>query len=174
MLNFKSKFIYPVYIARFLLFLALIVAAVLFVFVGIPSFFKQHSIIKSIGLSTLGFFLFSYMMIMSFLSLKLERYSIVITNEKAYLKDNVFGKKIFLNENFYGYSFSNYSSRHSGIDFRTLIFYFQDGKKIEMPQFLHLNFKEIHPALKGNKIHFLGNEPFKWKNLFRRQYFFET
>jgi hypothetical protein len=39
-----------------------------------------------------------------------------------------------------------------------------------MPKFMYLNFREIEPMLVGNKVKFLGDEPFKWKNIIQRIY----
>lgn len=171
--DFKSKFVYPVFVLRLLLFVSIATGFFLFIFIGIPSLTKQHSLLKAIGLISLGIILFAYLFFMLGMPLFTQRYNLIIQNGQVTLHDIFFGKHIKIDQSFKGFSLSNYSNRGLGSFVKTLIFYFHSGQKIEFPQFLYLNFKDIQPSLIDNSITYLGEEPFKWKNLLLRRYFFE-
>ena len=47
------------------------------------------------------------------------------------------------------------------------------GEKIELPQFLFFNFKNLAPSLQENGITFLGEEPYIWKWVDSRVYKFD-
>lgn len=173
MTDFNSKYIYPIFVLRLLLLVALLGAISLFVFIGIPSLTKQHSGLKAFGLISFGLLLFGYLMTMLGKSTLTQRYSVYITNGQTKLRDNILGRHISLDENFKGFSLSSYGDRRAIYDWQTLIFYFTNGDKIELPQFLYYNFKDIMPSLRDQQIPFLGQEPYKWKNLFSRHYYFE-
>ncbi len=173
MADFKSKYIYPIFVLRLFLLIALVGAILLFIFIGIPSLTKQHSGLKAFGLISLGFLLSRYLIIAFGKSTLTQRYSISIARGRAILHDNIFGRHINLDENFKGFSLSSYGDRRTIYKFKTLIFYFENGHKIELPQFLFANFKDIIPSLNAHSIRFLGQEPYKWKNIFSRHYFFE-
>lgn len=173
MTDFKSKFVYLIFVLRLLFLVALLGAISLFVFIGIPSLTKQHSGLKAFGLISLGLLLFGYLIIVLGKSTLTQRYNISITNRQAVLHDIILGRHIALDEKFKGFSLSSYGDRRAIYDFKTLIFYFSNGKKIEFPQFLYTNFKAIMPSLTEHSIKFLGQEPYKWKNLISRHYYFE-
>ncbi len=173
MTHFKSKYLYPLATLRLAGLLALIASFGLFVFIGIPSLSKQHSGAKFFGLVSFGFLLFSYIIYVFGKPALTERYNLIIENGVPKLIDNFLRNEILLKENFKGFSFSSYGNKRGLYDFKTLIFYFQDGSIIELPQFLYSNFKLIKPALITNSIKYLGEEPYKWKNLISRHYRFE-
>ncbi|MDF2189230.1 hypothetical protein [Paraflavitalea sp. CAU 1676] len=173
MADFKSKYVYAVFVLRLLLLLALVGAISLFIFIGIPSLTRKHSGIKALGLVAFGLLLFSYLIFILGKSTLTQRYSLVITGKQPMLKDNILGRQIPLDENFKGFSLSSYGDRRAIYDFKTLIFYFSDGRMIELPQFLYTNFKDIQPALASHAVKFLGEEPYRWKNLISRRYHFK-
>jgi hypothetical protein len=173
MTDFKSKFIYPVFILRLLLLLSLVGAISLFIFIGIPSLAKQHSGLKALGLISFGLALFGYLTFVLGKSTLTQRYNVVIEDGQVLLRDNLVGKHNRLDENFRGFSLSNYGDRRAIYEFKTLIFYFQSGRKIEFPQFLYSNFKHILPSLTAHSVHYFGQEPYRWKNLVSRHYFFD-
>lgn len=70
-----------------------------------------------------------------------------------------------------GFSLSKYPTRIWNFD--EVIIYLSNGNKIELPQYLYWNFKEIKPAFESNGIPFLGFERFRWKFLDSRHYEFE-
>lgn len=70
-----------------------------------------------------------------------------------------------------GFSLSNYPTK--AWNFKEIIIYCHSGTKIELPQFLYLNFKEIKPYFEDNNLTFLGFEPFQWKFLDSRYYQFD-
>ena len=173
MTDFKSRYIYPIFIFRLIGLLVLIATISVFIFIGIPSLTKQHSGLKAFGLISIGLLLFAYLIIMLGKSTLTQRYSVLKSYDQVILHDNLFGRHIALDENFKGFSLSSYADKRSVFDFKTLVFYFSNGKKVEMPQFLYSNFKDIIPWLTEQHINFLGHEPYKWKNLFSRHYYFE-
>lgn len=173
MTDFKSKYIYPIFVLRLIFLIALAGAVSLFAFIGVPALLKQHSILKAVGLISFGVLLFGYLVIIMGKSTLTQRYSVLIINRQTMLHDNIFGRNILLDESFKGFSISSYGDKGAVYDFKTLIFYFSNGNKIELPQFLYTNFKDIMPSLKEQKVNFLGHEPYKWKNLISRHYYFE-
>ncbi len=170
---FKSKYNYFLAVLRLLFLLTLFTCVLLFIFIGVPSLVKQHSGIKALGLISCGFLLFGYLIVILGKSVLTQRYNIVIGNGQTILYDNFLGRNFLLNENFKGFSFSSYGDGRSGYAFKVLIFYFSNGRKIEMPQFLYTNFKDIMPSLIAASVTYLGEEPFLWKNLFSRKYHFD-
>jgi len=55
-------------------------------------------------------------------------------------------------------------------NFKSIILYFENGQKAELPQFLYFNFKKIPEALESLDIKNFGHEPFRWKGLDSRHY----
>lgn len=70
-----------------------------------------------------------------------------------------------------GFSLSKYPTKMW--DFDEVILHLKNSDKIELPQFLYWNFKEIKPSLGANGVTFLGPEPFRWKFLDSRHYQFD-
>ncbi|WP_146171794.1 hypothetical protein [Flavobacterium magnum] len=67
-----------------------------------------------------------------------------------------------------GFSTSQYQTRVW--DFKSVIIYYENGRKEELPQFLYLNFKKIPVALEAIGINNFGYEPFVWKFFDSRHY----
>jgi hypothetical protein len=173
MTNFKSKYVYPVLIFRILFFLVAVGSVAMFIFRAIPKFTKKHDGLETFGLLVCGVLYFGFFIIVFGKSILIQRYNISIKNGQTVLKDILFGKHIVLDENCKGFSLSSYGDNSPIYDFKVLIFYFSNGRKVECPQFLYTNFKHIMPALQEHSIHFLGKEPFRWKNLLFRRYHFD-
>jgi len=173
MANFKSRYVYPVLIIRLIFLFALITCFFLAVTIGIPSFWNKYSPVKATGLTVLILILFTFVLYVFGRSVLTQRFILRIENKVAYLKDIFTKKEISLDGTFKGYSYSSYGDSKAFHDFKTLLFYFHDGRIIEFPQFLYKNFKHIHSALNDAEVHFLGNEPYIWKNLIARDYKFK-
>ena len=140
---------------------------------GIPSFWEKHSPVKALGLTIFGILLFAFLLYNYGKTILTQRFILLIKNESVYLKDVLFHKTTLLDDSFKGYSYSSYGDGSAVRNFKTLLFYFTDGRIIEFPQFLFTNFKHIHGALSDAKVNFLGDEPYIWKNLISRVYHFK-
>jgi hypothetical protein len=172
MTEFRTKFIYPIHVIRILTFLSIMAGFSLFITVGIPSFIRPHPPAKVVLLTMFGLMLFGFLIYHYGRVLWTQRFNIIIQNKKVYLKDVFSRKEINLDNSFKGYSYSSYGSNRAFKDFKTLLFYFNNGRIIEFPQFLYTNFKDIREALYEAGIKFLGHEPYIWKNLISRDYRF--
>ena len=174
---FKSKFLYIVFIARILLIFALIGVSGLFVLIGIPNIWNKNVHLIAILLIALGVFIFSYLLLMLGFAIWQHRFILIVRNGEVFLKDIILNRFEVTGDNIMGYSTSKYGNRgaYNGpiSDFKTLLIYFKDGRVIEFPQFLYANFKLIPEILNASGIKYLGNEPFKWKNLISRKYYFK-
>jgi hypothetical protein len=173
MTEFRSKFVYPVFFVRLVVFLFLVTGVIMVVVIGLPNAWKKHPPAQAIVSILLGLLLFTYLLYIFGKSFLTQRFIIVIKNETVCLKDIIFRKSISLDDSFKGYSYSSYGDSSAFKDYKTLLFYFHDGRIIEFPQFLFTNFKHIHEALLNAKMIFLGNEPYIWKNLISRVYHFK-
>ena len=113
----------------------------------------------------LGILLFGY------LSLKFDynaltfRYGVFIVDESIILREYMFWRTTIITDDIKGYSLSygNYS-------IPCIIIYLGNGKHINLPRYLYLNYNDITDALDNNKIPFLGNEPLLRKYVVARYY----
>jgi hypothetical protein len=141
MTNFKSKYVYPVLILRILFFLVAFGSVVMFICRAIPKFTKKHDGLEAFGLLICGLLYFGFFIIVFGKAILTQRYNISINNGQVVLKDILFGKHIVIDKNCKGFSLSSYGDNRAINNFKTLIFYFSNGRKIECPQFLYTNFK---------------------------------
>ncbi len=70
-----------------------------------------------------------------------------------------------------GFSTSNYPTKIW--NYKSIIIYLRSGEKIEIPQFLYFNFKDISFELEKAGIKRFGHEKFRWKFFDSRYYDFE-
>ena len=57
--------------------------------------------------------------------------------------------------------------------FKQLIIYHADNRKFEIMQFEQFNFKQIKPTMIDFGYSYLGHEPYTWKFIDSRVYYFE-
>jgi len=98
----------------------------------------------------------------------LLRYSLTINDRQTYLIDNLLLKKENISNTSKGYSKSQFGKLQT--NYNTIIIYLLDGRKVNLPKFMYINFKEIEKQLDTAGISFLGNEQFQWKNIIQRKY----
>jgi hypothetical protein len=170
---FKSKLVYLIFFIRLIFFLALITSLILLLCIGVPGLWKKYTPVQAAGLAILGIALFMYLLYSFGKSIWMQRFAIIIEDGTVRLKDIILQKSILLDDSFKGYSYSSYGDGRAAYNFKTLLFYFNDGQIIEFPEFLFSNFKYISEALINAKVNFLGNEPYRWKNLISRVYHFK-
>ena len=97
-----------------------------------------------------------------------ERFNLALLDGQVIIKDKLlFRSTILLPEDIKGYSLSEYPIRFK---VRSILFYLNNGKKIEFPQFLFFNFKKLIKALEPHGIKFLGEEGYYWKWVDSREY----
>ena len=83
----------------------------------------------------------------------------------------LFKRRVLRREDIKGFSLSEYPLR--GINFKSILLYLYNGQKVELPQFLFLNFKQLTRSLQESGIKFLGEEPYIWKWIDSRYYKFD-
>lgn len=168
---FKTQFNYLILVGRFILML----------FFGMLSVFLMYLIIEKLKLQgysneVLPFVLFNFIL------LYLTYHFIVIIYKQSYnfeieerkiFKIYIFsGKKELLKtDQIKGFSTSIYPVKVW--NFKSIILYLKNGKKLEMPQFLYFNFNKIENKLIENSVTKLGHEKYKWKFFDSRHYEFE-
>ena len=119
------------------------------------------------GLFILGFFVYRFVKL-----LLTERMNILLENDQLILKDALTSAlKNFDKKEIKGFSSSIYQTKIW--NFKAIIIYFTNETKIEFPQFLYWNFKEIKSELESNDITYLGEEPYRWKWFDTRYYLFD-
>lgn len=160
---FKSKYIYIIFIIR-ILFLIFLITCLVFICT------KEISNLNIVMVSIiLGFFIYYFCRIVY-----KQRFQLIYSETGLAFFDFIFRKEINAVENVKGFSLSMYGNRGIYRYTKTIIFYCSSGDKIEFPQFLYWNFKEIVHFLEQEKlIPFLGEEPYHWKNLFSRKYHYD-
>ena len=171
--HFNTRYNYFVFGLRLLFLLFFTGLLLAFVFKVIPFLLTDKlnwvKIICGIpaGLFILSFFVYRFAKL-----LLTERMNIFLGSGQMILKDaltsaiNDFDKK-----DIKGFSSSIYQTKIW--NFKTIILYFTDETKMEFPQFLYWNFKEIKSALESNNITYLGEEPYRWKWFDTRYYLFD-
>jgi hypothetical protein len=88
------------------------------------------------------------------------------------IKDALTGKQKQLKlSHIKGFSITKYPTRLR--DFDEIILYLKNRKKIEMPQFLYWNFKDIQRGFQENGLRFLGHEPYTSNFFDSRHYHFD-
>lgn len=171
MRSFKTRFNYLILVGRFILML----------FFGTLSVFLMYLIIEKLKLQGYSNEVLP-LALFNFILLYLTYHFIVIIYNQSYnfeieehkiFKISIFsGKKELLKtDQIKGFSTSIYPIKVW--NFKSIILYLKNGKKLEMPQFLYFNFNEIENKLIENSVTKLGHEKYKWKFFDSRHYEFE-
>ena len=171
--NFRTKYNYLIFGLRVVFFLFFAGLLFVFLFYAAPRMLQDKSFdFKTfIGLLA-GLFLFLFLPYRFGKLLVTQRDVLSFENEEFQLIDAITGKKHSISvHELKGFSMTKYPTKVW--DFKEIILYFNNGRKIELPQFLYLNFREIKPAFESNGLRFLGIEPFRWKFLDSRHYHFD-
>ena len=101
-----------------------------------------------------------------------QSYNFKIEENNIFKISILSGKKELLKTNeIKGFSTSEYPLKIW--TFKSIILYLENGKKIELPQFLYFNFGKIEDEFIKNSIRNLGHEKHKWKLWDSRYYEFE-
>ncbi|MFT3934147.1 MAG: hypothetical protein QM726_11065 [Chitinophagaceae bacterium] len=166
--QFKTKFVYPIFFFFLLMFLFWFCVFLTMVSLGIYHLSIGKSINDNLKLLLGVFFLFGFFCLMCGHMTLLLRYGLIMADKKIILINYLFWRRIDITNSIQGYSRTDFGSR--GTSKKTLILYLNDGRKINMPKFMYFNFSEIETHFIDNKIKFLGEEPYKWKNLIQRKY----
>lgn len=168
----RGKYNYLVLFFRFLI----LIGSCIYLYVLleiIPDYWQENRnyLVKAIGI--LAGFLLAYILINRMIRfLNYQRYNFFLYNDRITMKNVISGKETdILIQEIKGYSLSNYPTKIR--DFKEIIIYLKNGKKIELPQFLFFNFKDLMQSLNMSDINFLGHENFKWKFLDSRVYQYE-
>ena len=98
----------------------------------------------------------------------------ILSFENNYLKviDAIFKSERLIDKSeIKGFSLTTYPTKVW--DFKEILIYLTTGEKIELPQFLYTNFKDIKSEFERKGLKFLGHERFRWKFLDSRYYQFD-
>jgi len=173
MTNFRSKFNYLVFGLRLLFFILFVGLFFVFVFKVAPSFYADNKLGVKLILGLLaGLFLTIFLPYRFGKLLLKERSNIILENGQLILKDAITSKERYLEKtDLNGFSTTIYQTK--AWNFKSIIFYFSNGDKLEFPQFLYWNFKDIKETLVENNVKYLGHEPYRWKWFDTRQYMYD-
>lgn len=171
-MRFKAKFNYLIFWLR--LFFGIFTLCVFVVFILVsPELFKsfERGLKFYIGFLA-GLFLYTYLPYRFFKMAYLQRESLFIYEDYIQI-DKILSKTLedIPLIDFKGYSISRYPTKLW--NFKEVILYLKNGKKIEIPQFLYINFKDFLEALQKSKLTHLGYEPYKWKFPDGRKFLFD-
>lgn len=171
MYSFKTKYNYFIFVLRLLVTIFLISFSIGFISEQVHSFLTKNFI--SIMVIVIVIICFAiYLPYRCIRALLKQRNNIMFKDGKIFLRDALAQKEIFIEKpTLKGFSTSIYSTNIWS--FKTIIFYFNNGDKLEFPQFIYWNFKDLKPKLIENGISYLGDEPYRWKWFDRRYYMFD-
>ena len=170
--DFKSEYNYLIFGLRCLFLILCVGLFFVFIFKAAPSFWTNNkSSFKVVGLFA-GLFLTVFLPYRLTKLLLTERSNIILQGGQLILNDAITSKDNSIDKSdLKGFSTSIYQTK--AWDFKTIILYLNNGDKLEFPQFLYWNFKEIKPTLEDNGIIYLGDEPYRWKWFDTRHYQFD-
>ena len=172
MVLFHTKINYLVILGRFLcsIFFLLFSLAIILKFSDFID--VENSNLKF----TLGTILFLFLML--FFTYRFGKSFLYDSNVLIFENNRVIKKNIILRKSVIirfteikGFSTSNYPTKIW--NWKSIIIYLGNGEKIEIPQFLYFNFKNISLELEKAGIISLGHEKFRWKFFDSRYYDFE-
>ena len=173
MRDFKTKYNYLIAALRVIFLLFFIVLFVGFCFYAAPNLFQSDQPLyrKIIGIP-LGAFLLLFLIYRFVKILSTQRNVFHFEGTDLILTDAITkNRRVIPKSEIKGFSLTNYPTK--AWNFKEILIYCHSGTKLELPQFLYLNFKEIKPYFEANNLTFLGFEPFRWKFLDSRHYQFD-
>jgi hypothetical protein len=155
MYDFKSRYIYLVFGLRLLGFAFFMFYSILIFYFG-PDFIAESTNDFKLILGVLAGLVFALYVPYRFAKLLItQRNDLILQNNLVFLMDAITGKEVCFDlSEIKGYSTSIYKINIR--DFETIFLHLNTGKKIEFPQFLYWNFKDIRPAIEAYSIPYLG------------------
>lgn len=168
---FKTRFNYLILVGRFILML----------FFGTLSVFLMYLIIEKLKLQSYSNEVLQ-LVLFNFILMYLTYHFVAIICKQSYnfeleegniFKISIFSdkKELLKTDQIKGFSTSIYPIKVW--NFKSIILYLKNGKKLELPQFLYFNFNEIENKLIENSVIKLGHEKYKWKFFDSRHYQYE-
>jgi hypothetical protein len=168
----RGKFNYPIFIARIIIvtgFLALSLTALI---LGTSHWSERHDLSGVIGITVTFTLLLLFVNVKFIRATWTERFGIRIDRNSLIITDHLrFKRQVLQRADIKGFSLSEYPLR--GLSVKSILLYLSNGEKIELPQFLFFNFKQLAPALEQSGVKFLGQEPYIWKWIDSRRYKFD-
>jgi hypothetical protein len=167
-----GKFNYPLFIARIIIVTGFLALSITCLILGPSHWSAAHDLSGVVGITV------TFTLLLLFVNAKLiraiwtERFGIRIERDTLIMSDHLRFKRLVLQRaEIKGFSLSEYPLR--GLSVKSVLLYLSNGKKIELPQFLFFNFKQLAPALEESGVKFLGQEPYIWKWIDSRTYKFD-
>ena len=168
---FKTRFNYLILVGRFILML----------FFGTLSVFLMYLIIEKLKLQSYSNEVLQ-LVLFNFILMYLTYHFVAIICKQSYNfeleEGNIFKisilsdkKELLKTDQIKGFSTSIYPIKVW--NFKSIILYLKNGKKLELPQFLYFNFNEIENKLIENSVIKLGHEKYKRKFFDSRHYQYE-
>ena len=173
MRDFKTKYNYLVFGLRLLFFLFSIALFLGFIFYAAPKVIQREDFGIKLFIGLLAALFLAIFLPYRFGKLLLTQRNILAFEDGCLIVTDAILKKQYVVSNYEikGFSLSKYPTKIW--DFDEVVIYLNNGNKMELPQFLYWNFKDIKPAFDDNDVMFLGHEPFRWKFLDSRHYQFD-
>jgi hypothetical protein len=165
----RGKFNYPLFIARIIIVTGFLALSIMVLTLGPSHWSEGHDLSGVIGLTITFTLLLLFVNVKFIRAVWTERFGLRIERDSLIITDHLRCKRQTLQRaDIKGFSLSEYPLR--GLSVKSILLYLSSGKKIELPQFLFFNFKQLPPALEQNGIKFLGKEPYSWKWIDSRTY----
>lgn len=173
MRDFKTRFNYLLLGLRALFFLFFVALFLGLIFYAAPKIIRSDDFGIRLFIGLLAALFIAIFLPYRFGKLLLTQRNVLsFKNGDLILTDAILNKRIVISKKeIKGFSLSKYPTKVW--DFHELIVYLANGNKIELPQFLYWNFKELRPAFEENGLSFLGYERFRWKFFDSRYYQFD-
>jgi hypothetical protein len=167
-----GKFNYPVFILRMIIEAVFLVLGIVVLILGPDHWSANHDLSGVVGM-TVAFAVLLFFVNAKFIRpIWTERFGIRIEPDSLIITDHLlFKRRVLRGNDIKGFSLSEYPLR--GMKVKSILLYLSNGEKIELPQFLFFNFKNLAPSLQENGITFLGEEPYIWKWVDSRVYKFD-
>ena len=173
MTTFRTKYNYLILALRFAFILFFIALFIGFCLYAAPKLLQSEQPLyrKFIGIP-LGTFLLLFLIYRFAKILSTQRNTFHFEGSDLILTDAITKRrKIIPKSQIKGFSLTNYPTK--AWNFKEILIYFHSGTKIELPQFLYLNFKEMKQYFEDNDLTFLVFELLIWKFLDSRHYQFD-
>jgi hypothetical protein len=150
-----AKFNYVFFVIRILFVLAWSALGIVLLYMLPGEESQKHDLSGVIGIMAAFLFVFGLFTFKFWRAIWTERFGMIITRDEVIIKDHLcFKTSILRPDEIKGFRLSQYPIRIKGV--KSIFLCLKDGRKIEFPQFLFLNFKKMAAALEECGIAFLG------------------
>ncbi|KIO51134.1 hypothetical protein IW18_19165 [Flavobacterium hibernum] len=169
--QFKTRYNYLILVARFIFTIFFGALSIIMIYVLIKDS-KSNNYLSEFFFGIVFNIIMIYLTYHFAILIIKQSYNFKIEENSIFKISILSGRKELLKTNqIKGFSISEYPIKIW--NFKSIILYLANGKKIELPQFLYFNFNKIENELIENSITKLGHEKHKWKSFDSRYYEYE-